>query len=69
MLPTHPKTYLLCNLDSNENIQGGFYAEELTRARDPGWYNVKILKERIHKGKRQFLCEFEHYKKKNQILF
>lgn len=60
VLQTVPPTYKLTDLD-NEIIEGAFYAEELTKAIDTGYYDIEILKTRKHKGRKEFLVQFINY--------
>lgn len=60
VLNTIPPTYKLTDLE-NKPILGSFYNEELTRAVDTGFYDIKVLKTRKRKGQKELLVEFINY--------
>ena len=56
----NPVTYNICDLEGNE-LKGVFYREELIPVKNSGVYDVKILKTRKYKGKRQYLVKYVNY--------
>ena len=56
----HPRTYLLEDL-SGEPIQGIFYEPELVLSALPESYDIKILRSRKNKGKKQYFVSWLGY--------
>ena len=53
--------YYLRSMDTDELIEGGFYAEELQRQRGDLYKIERVLARRVRRGQRQIFVKWKHF--------